>query len=542
MSKDAADKANNIIVGPDYGQLMKNQTNGAILEAFIGVLFSKQTKFTKGTVAKMIRNLVILMTIKTILEESKSYLDKFKFTDLSFIQYLTQRLRYSEARYDFYLVGGKWTYNGKNMSTNTLVPFFEQKGVFFSQPGTYYYRSAFYLFKVVVNSNKISVCIPNIELVIKTFENDVITRHMEYVYGDRTTMSRVIITGTSMIKLEPIKLSYAFPTANYIQLENSLKMNFCLSNILALPSGPLCINFNGEPGTGKTTFGSYIARAGLFDRVIVYNLLQSTKTDFNDIITTLDRNISHTSVSKDKKEEQEVILLILDEIDKWLDSYLNNKIDTLQEEARNKQEKSENNKTVAVSREKLSSEEEKSKRVNLRDRFFDQLMLLMDGLMMQEVRKYVIIFNTNHFDKMFENCDKKYIALKDRFQKYNFQQSTKKDIIYYFDNINSKLQEYLDTNRDDEDKQKYRTTCANLISYDKKIYDELPDDIKISYRSLLKILKDKSFNIPEVVLSLKESTEIREIQQDNQTNQTIQTNQPSTNTITNIPNSEITDV
>jgi hypothetical protein len=186
-----------------------------------------------------------------------------------------------------------------------------------------------------------------------------------------------------------------------------------------------------------------------------------------------------------------------------LDSYLNNKIDSLQEEARNKQEKSENNKTVSVSREKLTPEEEQIKRANLRDRFFDDLMLLMDGLMMQDIRKYVIIFNTNHFDKMFEECNPKYAALKDRFQKYHFSKSTKADIIYYFENIKEKLQFYLNTNPEDEDKQKYRTTCTSLIQYDKSIYDQIPADIQISYRSLLKVLKDKAFNIPDVIDNLQ---------------------------------------
>ena len=37
-------KGNNIVVGPDYGQLSRYQTNVAILEAFIPMLFSTKKK------------------------------------------------------------------------------------------------------------------------------------------------------------------------------------------------------------------------------------------------------------------------------------------------------------------------------------------------------------------------------------------------------------------------------------------------------------------------------------------------------------------
>lgn len=99
----------NIIVGTDYGQLSRIHTNGAIVEVFISLLFSNK-KFNGETIIVMLRNMAILLLIKILLEDSKTYLDKFKFSDLTIIKYIYQRLCYLTTQYEIIMVGNKWMY------------------------------------------------------------------------------------------------------------------------------------------------------------------------------------------------------------------------------------------------------------------------------------------------------------------------------------------------------------------------------------------------------------------------------------------------
>lgn len=171
----------------------------------------------------------------------------------------------------------------KHISINTLTSFLEQKSIYLSQPGAYYYYVSSYLVKVSVSEKKIVFSLPNIAYMIK-YMDDIIHKNEEIIYGSKTAIFKVVVTPSNIIKLEPAQLVHAFPTANYQKLEESIKINFLMDSLFKFPSPPFCVNFDGEPGTGKTTFGSYMAATGLFDRVIICNLMQAVNTNFQDFM------------------------------------------------------------------------------------------------------------------------------------------------------------------------------------------------------------------------------------------------------------------
>lgn len=499
---------NNIIVGPDYGQMIRSHTNGAILEAFISMLFSKDTTFNIPTILILIRNMAILMGIKAMLEDSKSYLDNFKFTNLNIFRYFYQYLWYSEVRYQLVLVGGKWMYNKSNISTNTLTPFLEFKSISISQPGTYYFDCRSFLIKVTITPNLITFAGPKINSVIEYINTDIIHKNKEILIGGKTTMSRMVSTSSNILKIEPMQLAYAFPTKNYLELKESINNYFLMDSILKNSSTPFCVSFDGEPGTGKTTFGSYIASSGIFDRIVVCNLVQATNTSFQDFVVNLERQITNSS-SKDKKQDSDLesILLILDELDKWFESYVSLQIHKLREDARGKkQTKDDKSQSLIVeSYEKLTPEEEAEKRSQIRNEFLDQLYKLVDGHILTDTRKYVIIFNTNHFDKLFSNTDERYGALLDRFQRYKFNKIGKSEIISYLQCIIVELQKKLAENENNPKIENRKLTIASLCKYNAEIFDQIPDTISITYRALHKVLRTVCFKIDAAIQILATS-------------------------------------
>lgn len=510
--------AKNIIVGPDYGQMLKLQTNATIVEAFLSKLFSNNTKFNLPTVFVFVRNIITILFIKTLLEDSKSYLDSFKFTNLNMFRHFFQSIRYSTYNYEFVMVCGKWMYGDNYISINTLTPFLEQKSIFISQPGTYYFEYRGYLIKVAVTDKKISFRVPNIEALKRFIEQDIIHKNKEIVFGGKTTMSRAILGSSGVVRIEPIPLVYAFETDNYIKLEESIKNYFIVDSLLKFPTTPFCVNFDGEPGTGKTTFGSYIASSGIFDRIIVCNLIQASKTNFSDLINNLERQIAVTS-PKDKKSDgdSETILLIIDEIDKWLESYTANQIQNMREEARGKKQVMNDNKTPGMmleSFEKLTEEEEEDKRTFIKNDFLDQLYRLVEGNMFSDIRKYVIIFNTNNFNKLFNKVDERFEALRDRFTKYMFCRIGKCAIVKYFECFRKKLLEceYLNN----VDSRKIASIGINnikkLCEYDISLYDKIPDSISITYRTLFKLFRNNNFSVEQTINSLATSTNFEILQ------------------------------
>ncbi|AEQ32848.1 hypothetical protein CE11_00269 [Megavirus courdo11] len=505
----------NVFVGPDYSKMIQMNTNHAIIEAFISMLFSRNQKFSMFTIMKMIRNMAILLVVKTCLEDLKSFVDKFKFTNLNSVKYFAQRIKFSETKYEIIQHNDKWKLNGMGINMATLSPYLEKKSIYTSRPDSYYFNYRSYVIKVVINTDKITFHVPKIDAITQYVGQEIIQNNREIILGGRTSMYRVKVMQSSVVKLEPVRMNKTYGTESYLKLEESLVKYFFVDDTIKSQSIPYCVSFNGEPGTGKTTFAYYIADKGIFDRVIIYNLMQlsSNSDDFITIINKLETQITSTSTNKDKIiDKSERILLVFDEIDKWLDSFVNKQIDKLREESRKSiqntgntvpgkmDQKSEQN--TVQSFIKLTPEEEVDKKRQYKTEFLDQLYNVIDGQCLQSNRKYVIIFNTNHFNKLFESCDnEKYEATRHRFEPYNFTKINKVGIINYLKFHNDLYIENMRTMNTDDDQHKINTLHKMCIS-DEAIYDNISDNIQISYRKLEQIIRTNNYNIEDTIKSL----------------------------------------
>ena len=496
-------------MGMDYGQMMQLSTNGEIVKAFTTMIFSNTTKFDIKTVLILIRNMAILLVVKMILEDSKNFLDKFSFTNVTTFKYIYQCVRYSTLEYDFRRVGDKWLDNdSKSISLATLSPMLENKSIFITQPGTYYFEYRTYIIKIIVTLKKISFLIPKIEFVKQYLESEIINRHREIIYGNKTTMFKVIIVNRT-INLEPIQSAYAFETTNYKKLKKVISTHFLMDSLLKFTTIPLCFNFDGPPGTGKTSFGNYIASSDIFDRIIISNMVQATDFTFEDIINLINKKITASTKEK-SSNEPEVILYIIDEIDKWLESRISAQIEKLRNEARTKKQISgtgtSTEPTMIESCEKLTEEEEDAKRMFWRNEFFDKLYRLVEGQLICDNRKYVIIFNTNDFEKMFSNIDPRYDALKDRITKYKFSKIGKRNIIEYFKSFKNKLEDYSKEIKIDGQTNLSvlnNVQIDNFITFDSLLYDDIPETIEITYRKLQELFRNKNYSVQDTIEFLK---------------------------------------
>jgi len=518
MSQPVQNQDKNIVVGTDYSQLAKLHTNGAILDSVSSMLFSKSMGYKSFLV--MLRNVAILIVVKMILEDFKSILDKFRFTDLYFIKYIYQKFRFGEIGYSIDNVhdknGNKWFNKDEIISINTLTTMMESRTVLLSKPGTYYYEHFGYIVKVIVTGVKITFAVPNISQLRNHIETDVLYKNTEFTFGQKTTITKITVKSDDIVKTDPVSITHAYPTENYIRLEKMIHYHFVADGIIKFPSIPVCISFDGIPGTGKTTFASYIAPSGIFDKIYICNMVQLSKMDFKEVIGNIERKLITPSNIKDEK-----ILMIFDEIDKWLSSYIENQMSTMREQARKKvqvlEDKSSDSKkgpTVLENYEKLTIDEEDERRLQIRNNFLDQLYNLLEGNMLINTKKYVLIFNTNEFSQIFKDTPKKYNALRDRFQQFHFSEIGKTDIIKYLKNINNTFINSLNTNVDCD------KIVKELIVDKDDIYDLIPEDYTISYRKLQKILRFSNFSISKtidnivnnVVIDQNLSTELEKIE------------------------------
>lgn len=508
QSNHSIQDGKNIIVGPDYEQISKQQTNTHIIQHFISYLFSSDMRINLKSLSVLTRNFMIILFIKTLLEESKSYLDKFRFTNLDIIRYGFQYLKSGEKKYEIIHIANKWIYANTHINMATLTPFLESVSIYVSQPSTYYYSNRSFLVKVIVETNKITFKIPDV-VSISNHIDEILAKHREILIGGKTTMLRVTLGNVDIMQFNPLSPTYAFETDNYKNLCDILLEQFMIDNILKIKNTPTCINFDGPPGTGKTTFASYVANKGIFDRIIIYNMVQGNNIDFRTMLTNLERTILNQA-SKEKKspidDECENILLMFDEIDKWLDSYICTKIDSFRSEARVKKEsKSGNNSDIICSESyvKLTPEEETDKIQQLRKDFLDKLYNLCEGQIFKSGIKYVIVLNTNNFEGLFKNTDSKYDALRTRFIQYHFENIGKNDVVKYIKGILTKLKEAHNSSTMSPDKKElYKFNITKLTCIDDDLYDLIPQDIRISYRDLTKLLGNNCFDVNKLIKSL----------------------------------------
>jgi ATPase family associated with various cellular activities (AAA) len=466
-----------VYVGPDYGRLMQGQTNSTIIEAFIKILFDKNQTLSFSCISRTLVKLALLLVMKSALEDSKSLLDKFSITNLSIVRWFYQRLRYTTITSIIDKNDKVWCYEKKPLSNNLSI-LLARKGVNIEVPGTYYSSSMAFIYKIEITSTYIKISYPNIE-TCRCFFSEIIRSCSENILGGLTKLyscSSKNMKG-GVLTLCNRNPAVVFPCDNYEKLEKSLT-NYVVNSDKLMNYKPYAINFDGPPGTGKTSFSDYISTKGILHKIVSINMMIRTEKSFVDVLNEMNNLISNL-YPKDKEVPPENILIIFDELDKWLSSYVDKVISELREKSGKQETTSDgkNNKERTIVEKILTPEDEENKRRDIHFELLDVLYNLFEGNMLKNHR-YFIILNTNESDKLFGDLPKKYDALKSRIHRYNFSECNKERVILFFENMKQTVEHKRDLT---------------------PLYEKIPENIIISYRRIYQLFVEHSCSIEETL-------------------------------------------
>jgi len=312
---------------------------------------------------------------------------------------------------------------------------------------------------------------------------------------------------------------YVHETELYLTFKHLISNHLKCSKALDKPNA-LALNLNGPPGTGKTTFIDYIGKQNLVSYVVRINTMKFTKIPFKTIID---------KINKMNYSNRDSILIVFDEIDKYLASYVTElvrkKEKALLEEysTMNNNSHTEHSNDNAKMKEhypspldflarssepvkrSLSDKEKENLRIRAKEKFCQELQLLLDGEKI-EFKRVIVLFNTNNFETIFEDTGRHYEAVSHRFAKIKFQRLNREEVIRFikmtFDRLVSCEVEI--TNENSDIKKSWQQDYSLLA--------KIPADISISTRLLGQLMVISSYNLEKLVKNLNDNKFISSIE------------------------------
>ena len=203
----------------------------------------------------------------------------------------------------------------------------------------------------------------------------------------------------------------------------------------------------------------------LFQKNKINVMQKINMMNFIDYDATFESIINTFIVSVDSKSDNEVRLLCFDEIDKWNKLYKVSKI-----KAKITSEKKPM--TVNQIREYIQE---------LDNDFYKTLQRLIDGEMLPNISRLIIMFFTNNGESIWDNIPDDLQSVKHRFTYFNFGYCNKKDVVAYLEMMYKRLS----------------------IKIDQNIYIPIPLNINISFRKLKSMIILCSYDIDEIISRLK---------------------------------------
>lgn len=490
----------------DYDRIARLSTTNQIIDTLVKSVFEIDLCNIRK-ILTLVRNLVLVLVIRDLVEDCKKYLDKFDFRKLLVVRYWYQWLFYRQTTTQLQKVQKHWIMKQSDeemkLSHSALNTVLSKYHIDLNTPSTYYFSEAGYLLRVVVREQEIIIHAPQ-HRTIQQFLSRTLEFCKENVSDSSTAIYRVKMQGAGCPTLAPLSIIHAVETENYKRLSVSIAKYFVIDEFVVNNSVPLTINFNGPPGTGKTTFSSYIAPKNLFDIICLFNMVQASNQEFaavlRNVFAALDKQVDALDLEHNKAPRT---LLIIDEFDKWLDSYINWAIDDLNNKAMKKVSTSSSDKpSMVINYEKMSPEDEKFKRKQLREKALDELYNFLENQTCSSKRTYrlVLVFNTNHFERIFHEVDAKYDALKNRFQKYQFGNIGKNEVVEYIKGIHTKIEHAYEVGTITGLLKKQTNQLLKELKVDD--FDDLPEELALDYRTLQTVMNMCCYNVKAVVKEL----------------------------------------
>jgi len=543
---DKNDKSTNIVVKPpDYGSIIQNQALSSVVSTTIDYLLKANIFKSKKHVARVLGNLVLIFVVHSIFMEYKHIIDGFKFSNFITLQYLWQKLR-TKKTYEFIFIKNedvgdkssgdkstaidKWQYvleKDKLTSLNTkkyqplikanMLQFFNKLNINIDQQTENNYINYFgTIINIKVSNKMVTIYVSNIGNGYSKLKDEVESWY-EKNNTNNVLFLKFIFTGaSSMPKTTSLDASYVFKTNIYEKIAHIIEGRITISDKLNLPRLPQLFIFNGPPGTGKTTTGNYLAQCNLVDLLMIMPMFQPnnitrTITDIlnslaKEVTRQLDEKIKIIEKSANTNIKRPVVCIFLDEFDKWLHEHISKSLDAhvldiakskkeaemSVEKSNDKSDKSDKSekksppKEVIISPDELAGLRETHRlyiNKKIKTEIFLHLHSMADGNLFDIRLNVLIMFNTNNYEYIFEDVDAETLkhvdALRTRMPIFTFEEIGKDEIVKLMKDIKRKLEDETEVN-----------------------YDDIADDIKISYRQIMTLLTTLHFDFNKFIYSI----------------------------------------
>lgn len=463
-------------IGPDYGALIQGQTLGAIMTAFVTNLLSDNFEFTFFNFFKTFLVFAIILFLKSALEESKKWMEGFSFFNINLIKWIIQRIKFKTESIKIEKKANKWHWDIFGLNPN-FDKKMNEKRVMVEAPKKYYFLINGYMIKVIVKDTEIHIHHPAIKMV-RDFLTNMLEECKEKSVG-KTKMFEVNNYRTvSIMEIDP---PLVFPCKNYESLMGCVEKYIRVANIIKSYK-PFVANFDGPPGTGKTTFGSYAFTRDCFDKIIIVNMIPMTEKKLIDILNALNKAILAQIPDQLKREN---VLVIFDEIDLYINRHIDFIINEDLEKSRQSSVTKDKEQVINFSVTKLTPEEIEEKKRNIRYGILDLMYNLIDGKLWFDKHRYFLIFNTNEYAAMFKDIGSKYNRLDNRIQKYNFNYCNREQIIDYFINLAKVMGE--------DEPEPLKILC-----------EMIDPNVKLSYRDLYTLLNACGLDLKLAIKSIND--------------------------------------
>jgi len=466
----------NYVQSMDYGQLMQLQGTSLILDKMVSYLFNNGLNV--ATIKKIIPTFILIVTLKHVLDESKSYLESFKIGNITLFKFMYQKMKIDHKTIEMPYNNSKWYYNGQELNSQLLMNYFNRFQYDPERNSSAYMHVFGYITNVVSFNKMLTITYPNVRKVEERLQDEFEKLVIKKV--DKVTQFMLMQPEKLIPKFVNTEIYYAYETFIYRKLFDIIKKYMDINKKVKFKNQPITISFNGPPGTGKTSFANYFAQKDMVDYVLYVNMMSFTNLQFDEMIKLINSNSGWTS-----KDKRNTILIVVDEVDKYMRKYIGDKIAEMKKDKVEKvevsNEKGQKEMTEKITKVEVTSEQEKAEEIRIKEDFCHKLQVIVDGSHLTNFSQSIIIFNTNNFETMFEGVSKHYDALLTRFRPYKFDDIGKRDIVGYVEDIFTRAE----------------------IDFDRKLLDQIDDDIKISYRALTQQMQDSCFEIDDLINRLK---------------------------------------
>jgi hypothetical protein len=238
-----------------------------------------------------------------------------------------------------------------------------------------------------------------------------------------------------------LTVSYAFETKQYCKLNTIIKGFWEVTERISSSNNVNLISFDGKPGTGKTYFCYYICEQNLGDQVYRINMMKHSIFSLRQIIECI--------VKDDYVDPDERTFIILEELDKYLIQYIQNRIDGSHFNDKRKKRhssKDANGKEFTITNTTVSElphySEDEIVRITraVKVELLQTLHTLADGAYMSG--KIVFIINTNDLNYLFSDLGEAgshFEALNDRIIRIHFNDISREETIDILMDISDKM-------------------------------------------------------------------------------------------------------